>query len=91
MFDRQKYSVSADFQVPDYDLEAGLRIGAVDPSTKGKATHSIQIDFTNKNIPQASLIGLAKYVLICLNSSGMIMNMFVFIHECSLYSLGLRQ
>ncbi|KAA0708532.1 Apolipoprotein B-100 [Triplophysa tibetana] len=60
MFDRQKYSASADFQVPDYDLEAGLRIGAVDPSAKGKATHSIQIDFINKNIPQASLIGLAK-------------------------------
>ncbi|KAI7799465.1 apolipoprotein Bb, tandem duplicate 1 [Triplophysa rosa] len=60
MFDRQKYSVSSDFQVPDYDLEAGIRIGPVDPSTKGKATHSIQIDFINKKIPQASLIGLAK-------------------------------
>ncbi|XP_030628767.1 apolipoprotein B-100 isoform X1 [Chanos chanos] len=60
MFNRQKYTVSADLQIPDYDLEAGLRFGAVDPSTKGKGTHSIQIDLINKNIPQASLVAHAK-------------------------------
>nr|XP_055042552.1 LOW QUALITY PROTEIN: apolipoprotein Bb, tandem duplicate 1 [Misgurnus anguillicaudatus] len=61
MFDRQKYSVSADFQIPDCDLDAGFRIGAVDPSKATQMyTHSIQIDFINKNIPQASLINLAR-------------------------------
>ncbi|XP_077076182.1 apolipoprotein Bb, tandem duplicate 1 [Siphateles boraxobius] len=60
MFDRQKYSVSADLLVPDYDLEAGIRVHAVDRETQSRATHSIQIDFINKNIPEASLVGLAK-------------------------------
>ncbi|KAK7132946.1 hypothetical protein R3I94_014989 [Phoxinus phoxinus] len=60
MFDRQKYSVSADLQVPDYDLEAGIRVHAVDRETQSRATHSIQIDFMNKNIPEASLLALAK-------------------------------
>ncbi|XP_034169697.2 apolipoprotein Bb, tandem duplicate 1 isoform X1 [Pangasianodon hypophthalmus] len=57
---RKAYTVSAELQIPDYDIEAGVRIGAADPSTKDKGTHSIQIDFINKNIPQASLVGLAK-------------------------------
>ncbi|XP_062406579.1 apolipoprotein B-100-like [Sardina pilchardus] len=59
-FNRQKYTVEADLQIPDYDLEVGLRLGSVDPDTKGKATHSVQIDLINKNIPQASLIALGK-------------------------------
>lgn len=62
MFDRQKYSVSADLQVPDYDLEAGIRVHAVDRETQSRASHSIQIDFISKNIPEASLVALAKYV-----------------------------
>ncbi|XP_076129303.1 apolipoprotein B-100-like [Alosa pseudoharengus] len=59
-FNRQQYTVEADLQIPDYDLEVGLRLGSVDPNTKGKATHSVQIDLVNKNIPQASLVALAK-------------------------------
>ncbi|KAF5891255.1 apolipoprotein, partial [Clarias magur] len=60
MFNRKEYTLSAEFQIPDYDIEAGIRIGAADPSNKDKSTHSIQIDFINKNIPHASLVGLAK-------------------------------
>uniref|UniRef100_A0A8C1M594 Apolipoprotein Bb, tandem duplicate 1 n=2 Tax=Cyprinus carpio TaxID=7962 RepID=A0A8C1M594_CYPCA len=60
MFDRQKYSASADLQIPDYDLEAGIRVHSVDRSTQSRATNSIQIDFINKNIPEASLVALAK-------------------------------
>uniref|UniRef100_A0A8C1HQV8 Apolipoprotein Bb, tandem duplicate 1 n=1 Tax=Cyprinus carpio carpio TaxID=630221 RepID=A0A8C1HQV8_CYPCA len=60
MFDRQKYSVSADLQIPDYDLEAGIRVHSVERSTQSRATHSIQLDFINKNIPEASLVALAK-------------------------------
>ncbi|XP_026088611.1 apolipoprotein B-100-like [Carassius auratus] len=60
MFDRQKYSVSADLQIPDYDLEAGIRVHSIDRITESRATNSIQIDFINKNIPEASLVTLAK-------------------------------
>ncbi|XP_067273720.1 apolipoprotein B-100-like [Pseudorasbora parva] len=60
MFNRQKYSVSAELQIPDYDLEAGIRVHAAERTTQSKATHSIQLDFINKNIPEASLVALAK-------------------------------
>ncbi|XP_060722344.1 apolipoprotein Bb, tandem duplicate 1 [Tachysurus vachellii] len=60
MFNRKEYTVSAELQIPDYDIEAGIRIGTADPNTKVKGTHSIQIDLINKNIPKASLTGLAK-------------------------------
>lgn len=62
MFNRNEYSASADLQIPDSDIEAGIKISAAQPNIKGEATHSIQMDFTNKNIQQASLVGLAKYV-----------------------------
>ncbi|KAI5610950.1 apolipoprotein Bb, tandem duplicate 1 isoform X1 [Silurus asotus] len=60
MFNRQEYTASAELQIPDYDIMAGINIAA-DPNTKDKGTHSIQIDFINKKIPQATLIGLANY------------------------------
>lgn len=60
MFNRQEYSVSADLQIPDYDLEAGIRVHSVD-NTESRATHSVQLDFINKKIPEASLVALAKY------------------------------
>ena len=52
--------ITADIQIPDYDVEAGLRLGIVDGKTKGKGTHSISLDFVNKNIPELSLVGRAK-------------------------------
>ncbi|KAL2082439.1 hypothetical protein ACEWY4_022257 [Coilia grayii] len=59
-FNRQKYTAEADLQIPDYDLEVGLRLGHVDPNTKGKATHSVRIDFIHNHIPVASVIALGK-------------------------------
>lgn len=64
MFNRKEHTVSAELQIPDYGIEAGIRIGAADKSIRGKGIHSVQIDFINKNISQASLVGLAKYVFI---------------------------
>ncbi|XP_068433381.1 apolipoprotein Bb, tandem duplicate 1 [Clinocottus analis] len=59
-YNRRKNVITADIQVPDYDVEAGLRLGVVDGNTKGKGTHSISLDFINKNIPQLSLVGRAN-------------------------------
>uniref|UniRef100_A0A8C3AL07 Apolipoprotein Bb, tandem duplicate 2 n=1 Tax=Cyclopterus lumpus TaxID=8103 RepID=A0A8C3AL07_CYCLU len=59
-YNRRKNVITADVQVPDYDVEAGLRMGVVDGNTKGKGTHSISLDFINKNIPQLSLVGRAN-------------------------------
>ncbi|XP_046905494.1 apolipoprotein B-100-like isoform X1 [Hypomesus transpacificus] len=59
-YNRRKNVITTDIQIPDYDLEVGLRLGVVDENTKGKGTHSISIDLINKNIPQLSLVGRAK-------------------------------
>ncbi|XP_077408246.1 apolipoprotein Bb, tandem duplicate 1 [Vanacampus margaritifer] len=59
-YNRRKHMVTADLQIPDYDVEAGLRLGVVDGNTKGKGTHSIYLDLLNKNIPQLSLVGRAN-------------------------------
>ncbi|XP_074472134.1 apolipoprotein Bb, tandem duplicate 1 [Sebastes fasciatus] len=59
-YNRRKNVITADIQIPDYDVEAGLRLGVVDGNTKGKGTHSISLDLINKNIPQLSLVGRAK-------------------------------
>ncbi|KAM4713132.1 apolipoprotein Bb, tandem duplicate 1 [Anableps anableps] len=59
-YNRRKNVITADVQIPDFDVEAGLRLGVVDGKTKGKGTHSISLDFINKNIPQLSLVGRAN-------------------------------
>lgn len=59
-YNRGKNAFSADVQIPDYDVEAGLRLGLNDANTKGKGTHSISLEFINKNIPEISLVGRAK-------------------------------
>ncbi|KAJ4919646.1 hypothetical protein JOQ06_027831 [Pogonophryne albipinna] len=47
-------------EIPDYNVEAGLRLGVVDGNTKGKGTHFISLDLINKHIPQLSLVGRAN-------------------------------
>ncbi|ROJ39902.1 Apolipoprotein B-100, partial [Anabarilius grahami] len=43
--------------IPDYDIEAGIKVGVTDSIAKGK---KITVDISNKNIHQFSLIGRAK-------------------------------
>ncbi|MED6267510.1 hypothetical protein CHARACLAT_013010 [Characodon lateralis] len=59
-YNRRKNVITADVQIPDFDVEAGLRLGVVDGKTKGKGTYSVSLDFINKNIPQLSLVGRAN-------------------------------
>uniref|UniRef100_A0A4W5MQ35 Vitellogenin domain-containing protein n=1 Tax=Hucho hucho TaxID=62062 RepID=A0A4W5MQ35_9TELE len=60
-YNRRKNVLTTDIQIPDFDLEAGIRLGVVDGKTKGKGIHSISIDLINKNIPQLSLVGRHSY------------------------------
>ncbi|XP_063351865.1 apolipoprotein Bb, tandem duplicate 1 [Pelmatolapia mariae] len=59
-YNRRRHVISADIQIPDYDVEAGVRLGVVDGNTKGRGTHTIFLDFLNKNVPQLSLVGRAN-------------------------------
>uniref|UniRef100_A0AAX7TSL5 Vitellogenin domain-containing protein n=1 Tax=Astatotilapia calliptera TaxID=8154 RepID=A0AAX7TSL5_ASTCA len=55
-----RHVISADIQIPDYDVEAGVRLGVVDGNTKGRGTHAIFLNFLNKNVLQLSLVGRAN-------------------------------
>ncbi|XP_068593389.1 apolipoprotein B-100-like [Cebidichthys violaceus] len=56
-YNRNRNVFTTQIQVPDIDVEAGVKIGMTDSSAKGK---SIILEITNKNVPQLSLIGRAK-------------------------------
>lgn len=43
--------------IPDFDVEAGIKVGMTNSKSKGK---SLLIEISNKNVPQLSLIGRAK-------------------------------
>ncbi|XP_056150457.1 apolipoprotein B-100-like [Lampris incognitus] len=56
-YNRNRNIFTTNVQIPDFDVETGIRVGLTDSSAKGK---SITLEVTNKNIPQLSLIGRAK-------------------------------
>ncbi|KAM4600709.1 apolipoprotein B-100-like [Polymixia lowei] len=56
-YNRNRNVFTTTIEIPDFDVEAGIRVGYADSSAKGK---SITFEVTNKNIAQMSLIGRAK-------------------------------
>lgn len=56
-YNRNRNVFTTQIEIPDFDVEAGLKVGMTDSSAKGK---TITIDISNKNVPQLSLIGRAK-------------------------------
>ncbi|KAG5846843.1 hypothetical protein ANANG_G00119290 [Anguilla anguilla] len=56
-YNRNKNMLTTEIQIPDYDVEAGIRLGVSDRDSKGK---KITFDIINKNIPQLSLVCRAK-------------------------------
>ncbi|KAM8832925.1 apolipoprotein B-100-like [Spinachia spinachia] len=56
-YNRNRNVFTTQVQVPDFDVEAGVKIGMTDNSAKGK---SITLEITNQNVPKLSLIGRAK-------------------------------
>ncbi|XP_056219329.1 apolipoprotein B-100-like [Seriola aureovittata] len=56
-YNRNRNVFTTQVQIPDIDVEAGVKVGMTDSSTKGK---SIIFEISNKNVPQLSLIGRAK-------------------------------
>lgn len=59
-YNRRRHVITADIQIPDYNVKAGVRLGVVDENTKGRGTHSISLDFINKNVSQCALVDRAK-------------------------------
>lgn len=56
-YNRNRNVFTTQVQVPDFDVEAGVKVGMTDSPSKGK---SITFEISNKNVPQLTLIGRAK-------------------------------
>ncbi|XP_065144413.2 apolipoprotein B-100 [Paramisgurnus dabryanus] len=59
-YNRNKNTVNTELQIPDFDIEAGMKFAVTDSTGKGKKMHGISIDVTNRNIPQLSIVGHAR-------------------------------
>lgn len=60
-YNRNKHTVVADVVIPDYDIEAGIKLALLDSDAKGKKMRGIMIDVTNRNIPQLTLVGHTRF------------------------------
>lgn len=56
-YNRNRNVFTTHIEIPDFDVEAGIKVGMTSSSAKGKA---ITLEISNKNVPQVSLIGRAK-------------------------------
>ncbi|XP_041951597.1 apolipoprotein B-100-like [Alosa sapidissima] len=56
-YNRNRNVVTTSIQIPDYNVEAGIKVGMTDSKARGK---QITIDVSNHNIPKMSLIARAK-------------------------------
>ncbi|KAK2825862.1 hypothetical protein Q5P01_020076 [Channa striata] len=56
-YNRNKNAVTTEVVIPDYDVEAGIKLSATDINVKGKKIHGLTIGVTNRNIPQLTLVG----------------------------------
>eukprot|EP00064_Thunnus_orientalis_P009740 superscaffoldBa00001255_g9766 len=53
-YNRNRNVFTTQMEIPDFDLEAGVKVGMTDSNNKGQ---SLILEITNKNIPQLSLTG----------------------------------
>lgn len=56
-YNRNRNVFTTQIEIPDFDVEAGIKIGMTDSSSKGKA---ITLELLNKNVPEILLTGRAK-------------------------------
>lgn len=59
-YNRNKNIFTTEVNIPDFDLEAGIKLALTDTNVKGKNMKGISIDITNKNIPQLTLVGRTR-------------------------------
>uniref|UniRef100_A0A3B5BD93 Apolipoprotein B-100-like n=1 Tax=Stegastes partitus TaxID=144197 RepID=A0A3B5BD93_9TELE len=59
-YNRNKNIISTEVVIPDYDVEAGIKLAVTNGDTNEKRMRGITIDVTNKNIPQLTLVGRTR-------------------------------
>ena len=53
-------TLDTEINIPDFDLEAGIKLAVTDSMVEGTKMRGITVDVTNKNIPQFTLIGRVR-------------------------------
>ncbi|XP_032355767.1 apolipoprotein B-100 [Etheostoma spectabile] len=59
-YNHNKNTLTAEVVIPDYDVEAGIKLAVTDSDAKGKKMRGITIDVTNRNLPQLTLVGHSR-------------------------------
>ena len=63
-YNRNKNTLTTEVAIPDYDVEAGIRLAVIESDARGKKMRGITIDVTNRNIPQLTLVGHTRYIVL---------------------------
>lgn len=66
-YNRNRKILTADVVIPDYNVEAGIKLAVTDSDVKGKKMHGITIDVTNRNVPQLTLVGRTRCTVLNTN------------------------
>uniref|UniRef100_A0A4W4GAX0 Vitellogenin domain-containing protein n=1 Tax=Electrophorus electricus TaxID=8005 RepID=A0A4W4GAX0_ELEEL len=59
-YNRNKNIFTGELQIPDYDVEAGIKMAVIDTTGKEKKMHGLTIDVSNRKSLQLSLVGRAS-------------------------------
>ncbi|XP_048831185.1 apolipoprotein B-100 [Brienomyrus brachyistius] len=59
-YNRNKNILTTDIQIPNYDVEAGIRLSVSESNMKGMKTQAVTIDVTNRKIPQLTIVGRSR-------------------------------
>lgn len=61
-YNHNKNLILTELRIPDYDVEAVTKLAVTDSESGENKLRGITIDITNKNIPQLTFVGRARYV-----------------------------
>lgn len=59
-YNRNKNVFTTEVVIPDFDVEAGVKLSVTDSDAKGKKMHGITLDITNKHVPQLTFTGRTR-------------------------------
>ncbi|XP_048387527.2 apolipoprotein B-100 [Stegostoma tigrinum] len=60
-YNAKKQVLTGDVHIPNFDLEVGVKLGVEDKSALKRKAYAVKLDFTNRKVPEVSLIGRASY------------------------------
>eukprot|EP00061_Rhincodon_typus_P014293 g41230.t1 len=60
-YNANKQVLTGDVHIPNFDLEVGVKLGVEDKSALKRKAYVVKLDFTNRKVPEVTLIGRASY------------------------------